>query len=93
VDGEDGFKKFNDNNEKLDLIISDLVMPKMDGEKVHEEVSKIRPEMKILFISGFTSDSDKVKNIIEKGYHYLLKPVMPDNLLKEVRGILDIDKG
>lgn len=68
----------------------DHIMPKMNGKEAYDEILKIQPGIKALFISGYSADIMQRGKIAEGGTDILLKPVMPDVLLRKVREILDI---
>ncbi|MFH0977164.1 MAG: PAS domain S-box protein [Spirochaetota bacterium] len=88
VDGEDAIMKFK-NNKNIDLCIIDSVMPKKNGRQVYDEVIKIKPDIKVLFTSGYTRDIVLDKGIEEKEFNFLSKPLMPNELLQKVGEILD----
>jgi two-component system NtrC family sensor kinase len=88
-DGEDAVAKFKENKAAIRLCILDMIMPKMLGKEVSEEIKKIAPAMKILFTSGYTADRMQTEGIAKPGYDYILKPVSPTDLLKKVREMLD----
>src|SRR3989338_8153324 len=89
VDGEDTVKKFIENMDSIKLIVSDMVMPKKSGKEAYEEIKKISPDMKVLFISGYAPDLLKDKALHENGIDFIIKPVVPDNLLRKVREAID----
>jgi signal transduction histidine kinase len=60
VDGEDAINKFIEDKDKIQLLIFDLIMPKKNGKKAYEEIRKVRPDIEVLFTSGYTG------NIIQK---------------------------
>jgi response regulator RpfG family c-di-GMP phosphodiesterase len=64
-------------------------MPKKNGKEVYEEIIKMKPDIKTLFMGGYTADVIHNKGIIEEGPDLLLKPVSPTILLTKVRDILD----
>ena len=75
--------------DKIDLVISDIVMPEMDGEELAENLREINPDIKILLCSGFTDSRVAMregKN--RKGHHFLPKPYTIKNLEKMIRSIL-----
>ncbi|OGW12229.1 MAG: hypothetical protein A2W77_09810 [Nitrospinae bacterium RIFCSPLOWO2_12_39_16] len=89
VDGEDAVQKFNENKDNIKLIISDMIMPKKSGKEVYEEIKKISPDIKVIFVSGYTADQIKTKDISEDGISLLFKPITPNKLLKKVREVID----
>ena len=70
MDGEDGLRLFKENRGKIDLVLSDIIMPKMQGREMYEEIKKISPDIKILFISGYPADFFDQKSFSEKGRQY-----------------------
>jgi len=89
VDGEDAIKAFIENRDSISLLILDVLMPKKNGVEVYEEIMKIRPEMKTIFTSGYTKDLIFKKGILEEGLNFLMKPILPTELLKKVREEID----
>ena len=89
VDGEDAIRVFNENKDKIQLLILDVIMPKKNGKEVYDEITKIRPDIKAIFTSGYTTDIIHKKGIIEEGSNFILKPMLPDELLRKVRDVLD----
>lgn len=89
VDGEDAVNKFMGNKEAVQLLLLDIVMPKKSGKDTYDEIRRIRPGIKVLFTSGYMMDMAKNKEILEEGLDYISKPVLPTELLKKVREILD----
>ncbi|MCF6149622.1 MAG: PAS domain S-box protein [Candidatus Kuenenia sp.] len=89
VDGEDATNKFMRNSEDIDLLIFDVRMPKRNGKKTYEVIEKMRREMKIIFLSGYSEDAFDQSINPGKCVTFIQKPVSPDNLLKKVREILD----
>ncbi len=88
-DGEDAIKKFAENREKIKLVMLDMIMPKKSGKEAYDEIRKTSPEVKVLFVSGYTMDIIKTCEITEDGLDFMLKPVRPMVLLRKVREILD----
>jgi two-component system cell cycle sensor histidine kinase/response regulator CckA len=76
---------------EVDILATDVIMPKIDGKSLYEEIRKIRPEMKALFMSGYTKDIVMGKGIIEDEHSFVNKPAMSSELLKKLRTILDRD--
>lgn len=89
VDGEDALKVFSENSKDIQLLLFDVIMPKKNGKECYEEIKKIKPDIKVIFMSGYTADIIHKKGIIEEGIELLLKPISPNDLLRKVREVLD----
>ena len=89
TDGEDAVRGFMENKEKVQILLLDVVMPKKNGKEVYEEIVKIRPDIKALFISGYATDIMHKQGIIEEEINFISKPVSPEALLRKVREVLD----
>ncbi|MBI5100446.1 MAG: response regulator [Nitrospirae bacterium] len=87
--GEEAITKFMENREKISLALLDMIMPKKNGKEVAEEIRKVVPGTKTLFVSGYTMDIVKTGELTEAGFDFILKPVLPRDLLKQVREMLD----
>jgi PAS domain S-box-containing protein len=88
-DGEDAVAQFAEHRLEIDLLLTDVIMPKLDGCSLYKEIKRMRPGVKALFTSGYTKDIVTSKGILEGGLNYLTKPVKPHELLAKVRNIFD----
>ena len=88
-DGDDAVRKFAENEENIDILLLDVIMPKKNGRDVYEEACRVNPEIKALFLSGYTGDMLNSKKILGEGLHFVFKPVSPMDLLKKLREVLD----
>jgi PAS domain S-box-containing protein len=88
VDGEDAINKFTLDKDKIQLVLLDVIMPKKNGKEVYYEIKKIRPDIKALFMSGYTADVMSKQGIIEKGFKFILKPFSPTKLSEKIREVL-----
>jgi DNA-binding response OmpR family regulator len=89
ADGEDAVEKFKGCENNVHLLLLDVILPKIDGKSVYEEIRKIKPEIKVLFMSGYTTDIVQNHGIFENEFNFVQKPVMPHVLLDKVRNALD----
>lgn len=87
-DGEEAVNKFIKNKDRIDLLLFDAVMPKKNGREAYEAVKEIRPDIKALFVSGYTADIMHSKGLLGEGLHFISKPVSPTELLEKIREVL-----
>lgn len=88
-DGQEAVSQFMENKDRIDLFLSDIVMPGMNGREAYERIKKIKPKVKVLFASGYPSDFTHKSEILVEGLDFIGKPVSPDNLIRKVREVLD----
>jgi CheY-like chemotaxis protein len=89
VDGVDAVEKFNENREGIDLLLLDVIMPRKNGKEAYIELKKIRPDIRAVFMSGYTGDILSKKGISREGIPMISKPIVIEKLLKQIRELLD----
>ena len=89
ADGEDAMKKFMENRETINLLVTDLIMPRMNGKEAYDEMKVWRPGLKAIFASGYAPDAIRQKMSLDRGVELISKPITPFALLKKERSLLD----
>ncbi len=74
---------------QIDLLATDVIMPEMNGRELAERLGKSRPEMKCLFMSGYTANVIADQGVLQEGVSFLQKPFSKKDLAAKVREILD----
>jgi len=76
-------------SETIDLLLTDIVMPEMNGRELSQIIGKTHPQIKVLYVSGYSADIIEHQGVIEAGVNFLHKPFSIRALLNKVRDILD----
>ena len=88
--GEEAVRICHESSDRLDLMLTDVVMPGLSGREVAEKVARRRPDMKVLYMSGYTDDAIGHHGVLERGIELLQKPFTPNSLAEKVRQMLDV---
>ncbi|HEX7572356.1 MAG TPA: PAS domain S-box protein, partial [Bacteroidota bacterium] len=75
--------------ERIDLLLTDVVMPGMGGSELANRLTRIHPETRVLFISGYTDNAIVHQGILDEGVSFIGKPYSPSALAKKVREVLN----
>jgi len=86
--GQSALKLCDENGSRIDLVLTDLVMPGMGGHELASELAQRHPEVKMLFMSGYTEDSAARRDILLKGNAFLQKPFSVGDLSTAVQQTL-----
>jgi len=88
-DGEDAVAKFGQHRDEIDLVLLDMVMPKLSGKAAYDEICRFKPGIRAIFTSGYAADFIRSKGELGPGIELVMKPVHPLLLLRKVRELLD----
>ena len=73
----------------IDLVVMDVVMPRMGGREAMEQMRRMKPGIKIIFTSGYSASGIHANFILEEGLEFIPKPYSTDTLRARVRAVLD----
>ena len=88
-DGEEALSAFKENGDRIDLVILDMVMPKMRGWEVYEQIRGSGSDVPVLFSTGYSLDSSDAEFVAGRGLRTIQKPYTPNDLYLVVRDMLD----
>jgi two-component system, cell cycle sensor histidine kinase and response regulator CckA len=88
-DGEEALHVSANYDGPIHLLLTDVVMPGMSGRDVAEELLRDRPQMRILYMSGYTDDAIVHHGVLDEGTVFIEKPFSPTDLARKLRGLLD----
>jgi len=93
LESSDAGKAFlicHEYNNEIDLLLTDMIMPAMNGRQLYENLKMLRPNIKVLYMSGYTEDVIVHHGILEEKTHFIQKPFTIDDLARKVRDVLDM---
>jgi len=78
--------------ERINLLLTDVIMPGLNGRALAERLATIQPELKVLYMSGYTDDAIVNHGVLESGTFLLHKPFSEESLIRKVREVLDAER-
>jgi YesN/AraC family two-component response regulator len=88
-DGKDALRVARTHEERIHLLLTDVVMPGMSGGELANEIKQIHPETRILFMSGYTSNAIVHRGVLDEELSLLTKPFTRSGLTQKVREMLN----
>ena len=88
-DGEEALQLFEQHEGLIHLLLTDVVMPGMNGRELAERLHPLQPKMKVLYMSGYTDNAIIRNGVLEPGMPFIQKPFPPEVLVSECRKVLD----
>jgi PAS domain S-box-containing protein len=87
--GDEAIALAGEHGERIDLLLTDVVMPGMSGRELANRLARIHPEARVLFTSGYTDNAIVHHGVLDEGVSFIGKPYSPSALAKKVREVLD----
>ncbi|MGO9261962.1 MAG: response regulator [Bryobacteraceae bacterium] len=88
ADGTEALSLSESYDEPIDLLITDVVMPGMNGRELADRMLRLRPALKVLYISGYSADVLAPQGVLGPGVSYVAKPFSPRELSRKIREVL-----
>jgi signal transduction histidine kinase/CheY-like chemotaxis protein len=88
-DGAEALAVLAATNGQVDLVLSDVVMPRLGGKELDEALRKLRPELPLLYMSGYPGHEVAERGLLDPAASFIQKPFAPEELVQRVRGMLD----
>ena len=89
TDGADALRLLTESDDAVHLVVTDVVMPGLGGRELVGRLKIMRPDLRVLFVSGYTEEGVRKQGVLQPGAAYLEKPFTPERLLRKVREVLD----
>jgi len=89
TDGKEAIEVFEQHADEIDIVMFDVVMPRLSGKQALERILELRPEIPHLFASGYSENAVHTNFIQNRGLHLLSKPYQTETLLRKIREVLD----
>jgi len=89
ANGMEAVRLFRENSDKVDLVILDVVMPGLSGPDAYSKMTSIRPDLRVVFTTGYTSEVMHLTSLIDRGAGFLQKPYGQRSIGLKIRDILD----
>ena len=86
--GKEAIDVLHEYKGEVNLLLTDVVMPYMNGKELAETIRKERPEIKIIFMSGYTENIIAHQGVLEQGINYISKPITPVALTQKIKTVL-----
>ncbi len=91
LDGQDGVEQFIAHRDEIKLVLMDVIMPRKNGQEALQEIWGAQPDVKAIYLSGYTADFIQNRGLENSNVELVMKPIQPIELLRTVRVMLDRD--
>ena len=86
--GSEAVQLAADGSEHIDLLVSDVILPNMNGRQIYEKLTQTRPDLRVLFMSGYTENIIAPHGVLEAGFYFVQKPFSLKELARKIREAL-----
>jgi PAS domain S-box-containing protein len=86
--GREALQQVREHPQQIDLVLTDMVMPQMGGRELTESLSGLKPQAKVLYMSGYTDRMEDVTSLLSRGHAFIEKPFTSEDLLRKIRDVL-----
>jgi two-component system cell cycle sensor histidine kinase/response regulator CckA len=90
ADGEQAVREFASDPDRFDLLVLDVVLPKLSGPQIYSRICEIKPDVPVIFATGYSADIAALEKAQQQGLPMLQKPYSPRNLAQKIRETLDL---
>ncbi len=89
-DGQEAFSFFKENASRLDLVVTDIVMPRMNGKELAQQCRRERPDVGVLYMSGYLDSQLNTEEDLAGNTDFIAKPFRPAELLQKIEELIDM---
>jgi PAS domain S-box-containing protein len=88
-DGCDAVRKYAENQSTIQLVLMDMIMPNKNGKQSYDEIRLLQPDIKVIFVTGYSADIVRSRGEIDEDVELVMKPINASELLNKIRSTLD----
>jgi PAS domain S-box-containing protein len=92
-DGCDAVRKYAENQSTIQLVLMDMIMPNKNGKQSYDEIRLLQPDIKVIFVTGYSADIVRSRGEIDEDVELVMKPINASDLLNKIRSTLDKTEG
>ncbi len=92
-DGCDAVRKYAENQSTIQLVLMDMIMPNKNGKQAYDEIRLLQPDIKVIFVTGYSADIVRSRGEIDEDVELVMKPINASDLLNKIRSTLDKTEG
>jgi CheY-like chemotaxis protein len=90
-DAAEAHEVFAEHRDEVDLLVTDVILPDINGRQLYEQLREQRPDLKVLFMSGYTDNAIVHHGVLDEGVEFMQKPFTPNQVARRVREALEAE--